>query len=132
MDEDPDDTHDSPALTEINTTPLIDVLLVLLVMLIITMPAPTHKVETSLAPGSAAETRSVPITIAIDSGSGLRWNGQGIDGRQDLEIRLAQLVAAAGPPPDIHLRVDRGAPYGAPAMVMAALQRHGISRFGIE
>ncbi|PQM28308.1 biopolymer transporter ExbD [Sphingopyxis lindanitolerans] len=78
---------------DINTTPLIDVMLVMLVMFIITIPPPTHSVDVELPVGSHAEVRD-ENRVTIDTSDIIRWNGEAVDLAQ-----LGQLVKAAGERP---------------------------------
>jgi len=124
--------NDEPALlNEINTTPLIDVMLVLLIMLIITIPIQTHTVEVDSPVASASKaTKPVIWTIDIDDQGRILWNGQGLGGVADLEEHLRQ--ANTDPShPELHLRPSRKAPYRSVAAVLAAGQRVGVNRLGL-
>lgn len=117
---------------EINTTPLIDVMLVLLIMLIITIPAQLHSVNLDM-PVSAAPTKKVDpvvVHIDIDSKSVVRWDGAVIENRADLEARLTQ-ASKLVPQPELHIRADAKAKYDAVAGVMANAQRIGLTKLGI-
>jgi len=117
---------------EINTTPLIDVLLVLLIMLIVTIPAPLHAVHTALPAPSASPALSPvpPVRLEVGADGEVRWNGQTVVGPQALQERLAQLVAQA-PQPAVHIRAHDRARYGAVAAVLAAAQRAGVAQLGV-
>jgi biopolymer transport protein ExbD len=120
---------ESRIMLEMNTTPLIDVLLVLLVMLIITIPVATHSVKLDL-PGP---TRSIPVralsnVLSVDRGGALAWNGAPIS-PSDLRSALDQ-VAAMPMPPELHLRPAPDAPYGAVDAVLAATKRAQLTRVG--
>lgn len=121
---------DDGALVEINTTPLIDVLLVLLIMLIVTIPAPTRQLDLAL-PAAAAPAPATPKVVRLDLGADdtLRWNGEALADRPALEDRL-QALAESGAA-DIRLRADRQASYGRVVEILAALQRHNTLHFGI-
>lgn len=117
-------------LIEMNTTPLIDVLLVLLVMLIITIPPQTHAVKFDLPNGP---TTPFPIDrhsnlLTIDAKGGLGWNGQAID-RRSLELELARTRQML-PAPELHLRPDANAHHGDVDELLAIIKREQISRFG--
>ncbi len=116
---------------DINTTPLIDVMLVLLIMLIITIPVQLHSVNLAMSAG-AAPPHAPPVVVAvdIDAGGTIRWNGVVLDGRAALEARLAQ-VAAQADQPELHIRPNRLAEYRSVAMVLAEAQRLGVTRLGI-
>jgi len=125
---------DDPALMlEINTTPLIDVLLVLLVMLIVTIPVQLHAVNMALpvragavvaAPGVVA-----PIEIRIDAADRIVWQGESVD-RVELDHRMAA-VALQATPPALHVRPDRACSYAVFAHVLAASRRHGLNRVAV-
>ena len=125
--------RDGEPLCEINTTPLIDVMLVLLVMLIITLPQQRHAVE--LDTPVPCETCEPPemkretIRIAIAHDGLIIWNGEAVD-RAQLRMRLAA-EATKGEQPELRIEVSRFAKYGAVAHVMAAAQREGVTRMGI-
>jgi biopolymer transport protein ExbD len=126
------EADDEPGLMlDINTTPLIDVLLVLLVMLIITIPVQLHAVKMALpnAPGAAAPAGGDVIALQIDADSNILWLGQRVTTAQ-LEERFAQLAAQA-PPPHIQIRCDKAAAYGAFVQVLAATRRHGLSQVAV-
>ncbi len=123
---------DPQVIVDINTTPLVDVLLVLLVMLIITIPIQLHSVSIEMPGGPPPLRQTPPEVVKLDlMSSGLvLWNGQPLADRAALEVRLQ---AAAGQPeqPEIHLRPDRAARYEAVAAVLAASQRYGLQKIGI-
>ena len=123
---------DEPALMlEINTTPLIDVLLVLLVMLIITIPVQLHAVNMALpvragvAPAGLAQT----VEIRIDAMDQIVWQGEAVD-PVELDRRMAA-VAVLGTPPALHVRPDRACSYAVFAHVLAASRRHGLNRVAV-
>jgi biopolymer transport protein ExbD len=98
---------DPDVLMDMNTTPLIDVMLVLLVMLIITIPIQTHAVKLDMPAGS--QSPSVPpqvVTIDVDFDGTLLWNGETLGSERDLQQRM---VAAAAQPvqPEVHLRPNK-------------------------
>ncbi len=117
-------------MVDINTTPLIDVMLVLLIMLIITIPIQTHSVTLDLPVGpppvAAAPPEVVAVVIAADGA--ITWNGQPMPDRATLELRLSE---AAATQPEIHIRPDRRAPYKHVAQVLAAAQRIGLRKIGV-
>ncbi|HLN24859.1 MAG TPA: biopolymer transporter ExbD [Patescibacteria group bacterium] len=127
----PDDEDGPGILAEINTTPLIDVMLVLLIMLIITIPVQTHAVKLDLPNGAmVASTPPPAVTIEVAADGSLRWDGQIIADPPDLEVRL-QALTAIPEQPELHLRADPNAPYRQVAAVLAAAQRHGVAKLGI-
>jgi len=117
---------------DINTTPLIDVMLVLLIMLIITIPAQLHSVNMDMPQASAVKppTEPVVIKVEVDAGSAIVWNGKRLADRAELNQRL-QEAARAQPQPELHLRAHAKAKYEAVAAVMAGAQRHGLGKLGI-
>ncbi|HEY1632442.1 MAG TPA: biopolymer transporter ExbD [Rhizomicrobium sp.] len=114
---------------EINITPLIDVMLVLLTMLIVTLPMQMHAVNLNLGTGprTAAPPPSVQVDVQFDGTT--TWNGQAVD-RAGLDARLAQ-AAHAMPQPEIRVSSDRLARYDTVAKVMADAQRLGARNIGI-
>ena len=123
---------DPDVMMDINTTPLIDVMLVLLVMLIITIPIQLHSVNLNMPVGNPPPPLVEPevLKIDIDPSSRIFINAELINGRQELEDRLG-IEAAKQPQPEMHLRPDRSAKYAVVAEVMAAAQRLGMTKIGI-
>jgi biopolymer transport protein ExbD len=118
---------------DINTTPLIDVMLVLLIMFIITIPIQTHAVKMNMpVPSNAAPPPKPPeiIRIEVDFDGTIGWNGEIIADRAALEARLAQ-VAAMPDQPEVHLRPNKLVTYKYVAMIMASAQRLGVTKIGI-
>ena len=117
---------------DINTTPLIDVMLVLLIMLIITIPIQLHAVNLNMPSGNPPPSDIKPevLRIDIDALSVVQWNGEPLADRVEIERRFAQ-VAAQAVQPEVHLRPDRRARYEVVAAVMASAQRTGVSKLGI-
>ena len=116
---------------EINTTPLIDVMLVLLIMFIITLPVMTHAVKLDMPRPSAApppETVTNPINLEIDFDGTVLWNGSQVDlGSLEGYFRNeAQKVPQA----ELHVRPNRRANYDTVAKVLAIAQRNGMQRIG--
>jgi biopolymer transport protein ExbD len=130
------EADDEPGLMlDINTTPLIDVLLVLLVMLIITIPVQLHAVKMALPAASATTPPSIGdvIAVEIDANSNMLWQGQVVTAAQ-LDERLAQLARQAGTQkiqPQIQIRSDKAAAYGVFVQVLASTRRHGLSRVAV-
>ena len=125
-------TRDPDVMVDINTTPLIDVMLVLLIMLIITIPIQTHAVKLNMPVGTPPPPLVPPevVTIEIDFDGTVIWNGRVVPDRQELEARLR---AAAEMPeqPEIHLRPNKLVKYESVAMVMASAQRLGMKKIGL-
>ena len=123
---------DPDVMIDINTTPLIDVMLVLLVMLIITIPIQLHSVNLNMPVGNPPPPLVKPdvLKIDIDKDSRVYWNGELLPDRATLEEKLA--AAAALPlQPEVHLRPDKGSKYYATAAVLASAQRLGLTKIGI-
>ena len=122
-------------LSEINTTPLIDVMLVLLIMLIVTLPPQRHavKLDTPLPPPPNQPPPPPdlpdPIRIMIGFDGGISWMGESVN-RAELDRRL-KIEAARGVQPEVHIEPDREAQYGVVAHVMAAAQRNGLKKMGV-
>ena len=125
-------TRDPDVMVDINTTPLIDVMLVLLIMLIITIPIQTHAVKLNMPVGTPPPPLVPPevVTIEVDFDGTLIWNGRVVPNRQELEGRLR---AAAEMPvqPEVHLRPNKLVKYESVAMVMASAQRLGLKKIGL-
>jgi biopolymer transport protein ExbD len=125
-------SRDPEVMIDINTTPLIDVMLVLLVMLIITIPIQLHAVNLNMPTGNPPPPLVKPevLKIDIDSTSVIYWNGEIVPDRATLEERLA-VAATQTPQPELHLRPDKAAKYEIVAGVMASSQRLGLTKIGI-
>ena len=119
-------------MVDINTTPLIDVMLVLLIMLIITIPIQMHAVKMNLPVGNPPPPVVQPqvVQIDIDFDGTMTWNGTPIADKATLESKLAQ-VAAEPVQDEIHLRPNKLVPYKDVAAVMAAAQRVGATKIGL-
>jgi len=125
-------SQEPEVMLDINTTPLIDVMLVLLIMLIITIPAQLHSVNLDM-PVSAPPTKKVdPVVIKIEvkADSTVLWNGKAVGGKDDLEARL-QEASLLQPQPELHIRSHAKAKYEAVAAVLAGAQRKGLNKLGI-
>jgi biopolymer transport protein ExbD len=121
--------HD--VILEINTTPLIDVMLVLLIMLIITIPIQTHAVKLNMPVNAQQQPAEPPpvVEISIDFDGTVLWNGESVANSAELESRL-RAVASEPEQPEIHLRPNKLAAYKYVAMVMASAQRLGVTKIG--
>ena len=117
---------------EMNTTPLIDVMLVLLIMLIITIPIQTHAIKMNLPVGNPPPpiTRPEVVQIDIDFDGTMMWNGTVIPDQATLNSKLAQ-VAAEPEQAEIHLLPNKLVPYKDVAAVLAAAQRIGATKIGL-
>jgi biopolymer transport protein ExbD len=122
---------DPQVMVDINTTPLIDVMLVLLIMLIITIPIQTHAVKLNMPVGNPPPPATPPevVTVEVDFDGTILWNGDAVD-RPTLEARFRG--AAAQPvQPEFHLRPNKLVTYKHVAHVMATAQRNGITKIGL-
>ena len=143
---------DPEVMIDINTTPLIDVMLVLLVMLIITLPIQLHAINLNMPTGNPPPPLVLPqivkididsagttywngevvpevVTIDVDFDGTVLWNGQAIDDAT-LQGKL-QNVAGMPDQPEVHLRPDKASKYAVTAGVMASAQRLGLTKIGI-
>ena len=116
---------------DINTTPLIDVMLVLIIMLIITIPIQTHAVKMNMPVGPSSAPPKPPeiVRIDVDFDGTLGWNGTVVT-KDELINNLAQ-TAALPDQPEVHLRPNKLVSYEVVAMVMANAQRLGVTKIGI-
>ena len=126
-------TASGAVMCDINTTPLIDVMLVLLVTLIISLPVMTHAVKLDMPnPNQPPPQNPTPpevIDLEIDSDGTIAWNGTTIAGIESLDGYFHQ-EAAKDPQPEIHLRPEARAKYGVVARVLAAAQRNHMQKIG--
>ena len=122
---------DQDVMVEMNTTPLIDVMLVLLVMLIITIPIQTHAVKLNMPNPNAKPPPTQPVvhTLVIDFDGSITWDGQAVPTMQDLDTRFTQ-VANETDQDEIHVSPNRLAKYDTVAKVLAAASRIGVKKIG--
>ncbi len=122
-------TRDVQPMMDINTTPLIDVMLVLLIMFIITIPTQTHEVEVALPrPGVTVEINPLKNDLRLSVAGVVSWNGEAISDSQ-LAAALAE-VAASLEPPEVHFRPDAAVRYERVDEVLAIAARSGATSFG--
>jgi len=117
---------------DINTTPLIDVMLVLLIMLIITIPVQLHSINLDMPTGTPPPVTKKPTTvrIEIDARNVVRWNDKTLSDRAELDTLLQQ-ASQQQPQPEIHIKPQGKAKYEAVAGVLASAQRNGLTKLGI-
>ena len=122
--------EDAP-MVEMNMTPLIDVLLVLLIMFIITIPIQTHAVKMNMPIPSNAQPKEPrpPIRIDVDFDGTIGWNGVAVS-QGELQGKLAE-VAREPDQQEVHLRPNKLVTYKHVAMVMASAQRLGVTKIGL-
>ena len=115
----------------INTTPLVDVMLVLLIIFLITIPVITKniKVELPRAVNIPTQTKPENITIAVDKNGNIFWNAKSIPSRDELLAHVKE-VAVEKPQPEVHIRGDKDTRYESIGRVLYALQRGGIVKVG--
>ncbi|WP_250499957.1 biopolymer transporter ExbD [Caballeronia sp. GAWG1-5s-s] len=125
-----DNKPNGSPMADINMTPLIDVMLVLLVIFIITAPLFTHAIRLDLPKVSSQPARETPqtITLSIDDTGNLYWNDAPISAA-DMRARFAAAGKAAEKP-ELHLRASSATRYEIVAQVMGAAQQAGIERIG--
>jgi biopolymer transport protein ExbD len=123
---------DPEVMVDINTTPLIDVMLVLLIMLIITIPIQTHAVKLNMPVGNPPPPPEPPVVILVevDFDGTVLWSGETVPDRPTLD---AKFMASAALPtqPEFHLRPNKLVTYKHVAGVMASAQSHGITKIGL-
>ncbi|HQU78913.1 MAG TPA: biopolymer transporter ExbD [Azonexus sp.] len=127
-------SFNSPAtqapMAEINTTPLVDVMLVLLIIFIITAPLMTHSVQVELPRAASAPTPEKPLTlqVSIDADNTVFVGSEAVD-RNSLETRFRDAVARDANA-EMHLKADRGTRYESVAETMSAARRAGLTKIG--
>ena len=121
---------DDEVMNEINMTPLVDVMLVLLIIFIITVPVMKHAVNIDLprATNIAQDSKPETIRLSVDAAGQYYWNEAAV---ADADLAL-QLQAAAGkqPQPELHIRGDKAVRYERVAQAMAAAQQAGLRKIG--
>ncbi|KAF3996709.1 biopolymer transporter ExbD [Glaciimonas immobilis] len=125
-------SNDPEPMMEMNMTPLIDVMLVLIIMLIITIPIQNHAIKLNMPTGNPPVQSAPPIVNNVDIGptGTVTWNGAPIAGRAELESKL-QAVVATGNVDEVHVRPNKLVEYKSVAAVMASAQRLGVTKIGI-
>jgi biopolymer transport protein ExbD len=124
------DNQQPAPMADINVTPMVDVMLVLLVIFIITAPLFTHAVKIDLPNAQSAPAPEKPetVTLSIDGSGKLFWNNDAIDARE-LDARLTK-AGQQQPQPELQLRADKATRYEVIAQVMSAAQGSGITKLG--
>jgi len=130
------DVGDGEPMLEMNTTPLIDVMLVLLVMLIITIPMQLHSVNMNMPKAAASVPKVKPpiIKIDINANNQMVWNGTVVADHAQLQANLDKASQASSDveaQPEIHIKPSDTAKYDNVAAVLAAAQRAGLKKIGI-
>ncbi|WP_334119718.1 ExbD/TolR family protein [Limnobacter sp.] len=121
---------DQQEMSEINMTPLVDVMLVLLIIFIITVPVITHSVKVDLPQASQQPTEVKPdvVTLTVQRDGSLMWNDEELTFK-NLELRL-QAVAQQEKQPELRIQGDKAVEYEKVVQVMAAAQRAGVEKLG--
>ncbi len=127
----PEDVDDDADLSEINTTPLVDVMLVLLIIFLITIPVINTSVAVRLPRQTSELQQRQPetVVISVDVAGATYWFDARLTDPQSLSDRLKR-IAAQTPQPEVHIRGDARADFEAVARVLSAVQQAGIARIG--
>jgi biopolymer transport protein ExbD len=123
--------EDQNVMSDINTTPLVDVMLVLLIIFLITIPVITKTVPVKLPHAVNIPTQTKPenITVAVDEKGNIYWNDGLVPNRQAL-LEFIKQAAVRKPQPELHIRADKDARYEAVGRVIYTIQRGGIIKVG--
>ncbi|APA85254.1 biopolymer transporter ExbD [Paraburkholderia sprentiae WSM5005] len=121
---------DDGLMNEINMTPLVDVMLVLLIVFMVTIPVIRHAVKIDLPHASSQkeDTKPAQVTVSIDADGNVLWDSTKVDDAA-LAAKIAT-AAQASPQPELHLDADRKVPYEKVAQVMSAAQAGGLTKIG--
>jgi len=121
--------EEAEAMSDINVTPLVDVMLVLLIIFIITIRVIIQQVPVQLPKATNLPTQTKPenITIAVDKEGNIFWNTQRLNGTDDLKARL-RAIAPQDPQPEVHIRGDSNVRYQFVGQVLVATQQIGIRK----
>jgi biopolymer transport protein ExbD len=122
---------DVNVMAAINTTPLVDVMLVLLIIFLITIPVITKQIKVTLPKAVNIPTQTKPenITISVDKDGNVFWNGQATRSQEQL-LDLMKAAAVVKPQPEVHIRGDRDTHFESIGRVMYLIQRAGIVKVG--
>jgi biopolymer transport protein ExbD len=123
--------EENQVMAEINTTPLVDIMLVLLIIFLITIPIITKTVPVHLpkAVNIATKTKPENIVISVDVNGGIWWNGVLMPDRDAL-IKRVVVEAVKVPQPEVHIRGDAGVRYEAIGRTLYSIQRGGLTKVG--
>jgi biopolymer transport protein ExbD len=126
-----DDQDDDSEMSEINTTPLVDVMLVLLIIFLITIPVVNTSVLVELPKlvNQIRETKPETIVISVDIGGHIFWYDSKVKNSEELTARLRK-IAVLNPQPEVQIRGDSRADYDAIGKIVYASQRMGIQKIG--
>jgi biopolymer transport protein ExbD len=123
--------EEQSVMANINTTPLVDVMLVLLIIFLITIPVinKTVKVDLPKAVNIPTQTKPENITVAVDKEGNIYWNDRRMPNKEELLAHIKE-AAVRKPQPEIHIRADRDAKFEAVGRVLYAIQRGGVVKVG--
>jgi biopolymer transport protein ExbD len=123
--------EEQAVMNNINTTPLVDVMLVLLIIFLITIPVINKTVPVTLPKAVNIPTQTKPenITVAVDKEGNLYWNDRRLPGKDEL-LNHVKEAATRKPQPEIHIRADKDARFEAVGKVLYAIQRGGVVKVG--
>jgi biopolymer transport protein ExbD len=123
--------EEQSVMANINTTPLVDVMLVLLIIFLITIPVinKTVKVDLPKAVNIPTQTKPENITVAVDKEGNIFWNDRRMPNKDDLLAHIKE-AAVQKPQPEVHIRADREAKFESVGRVLYAIQRGGIVKVG--
>jgi biopolymer transport protein ExbD len=123
--------EEQSVMANINTTPLVDVMLVLLIIFLITIPVinKTVKVDLPKAVNIPTQTKPENITVAVDKEGTIYWNDARMPNKEELLAHIKE-AAVRKPQPEIHIRADRDAKFEAVGRVLYAIQRGGVVKVG--
>ena len=126
------DSRDDEPMIEMNMTPLIDVMLVLIIMLIITIPIQNHAINLNMPAGNPPPPLAPPVVVNVDvtADGTVLWDGITVPDRAALESKMQELVAQPTQP-EVHLRPNKLVAYKSVAAVMASAQRLGVTKIGM-
>ncbi len=118
-------------MSSINTTPLVDVMLVLLIIFLVTIPVINKSVPVDLPKAVNIPTQTKPenITVAVDKEGNIYWNDRKMPNKDDLLSHIKE-AAVRKPQPEVHIRADRDAKFEAVGRVLYAIQRGGVVKVG--
>jgi biopolymer transport protein ExbD len=127
----PDDDAENPMNSSINTTPLVDVMLVLLIIFLITIPVVTQSIQLSLPKERNVPTQTKPenILLAVSKDGDVYWNTRKLPDIETL-VRDLKKESVKEPQPEVHIRGDEEARYESVGRVVVACQRAGIAKVG--
>jgi len=125
------DSEEDEVVSTINTTPLVDVMLVLLIIFLITIPVVTTSIPVKLPKevNEVRETKPENIVISVDRSGNIYWNELKISGNAALIDRLKK-ISILTPQPEVQIRGDGGADYNSVGRIIYACQRAGIAKVG--